>query len=143
MRCYVVNCEGYIPPPLALGGCGEKSISDSIELTKWKYLNSAIHLGGLAKTTVDALIARGSKLPRQSKHLTCYTDSLHQWAAQIGLTITQHVSSPPPSQLQQIRDILSTPFSAPIQIYGDGSSTTASSISLLIPLISVLRSANQ
>jgi hypothetical protein len=112
--------QALIYTPTALGAYGEKSISDSIQQTKWKYLNSAIHLGGLAKTTTDSLIARGSKLPRLPTHLT---DSLHQWAAQIGLTLTQHVSSPLPPQLQQIREILSTPSSTPIQIYGDGSFT--------------------
>ncbi len=51
--------------PDALGGCEAKSISDSIQLTKWKYLHSAIHLGDLAKATTNALLTRGSIIPRQ------------------------------------------------------------------------------
>jgi hypothetical protein len=57
---------------------------------------SAIHLGGLAKATANALIARDSIIPRKSTNLTCYTDSLQQWAAQFGLTLHQHVASPVP-----------------------------------------------
>lgn len=86
--------QALIYTPVALGGCEEKSISDSIQLTKWKYFHSAIHLGGLAKSTANALIARGSTTPRRFSTLTCYTDSLLQWAAQIGLSLHQHVSPP-------------------------------------------------
>ncbi len=115
--------QALIYAPTALGGCGAKSISDSIQLTKWKYLHSAIHLGGLAKATANALLTRGSITPRQSSNLTCYTDSLLQWAAQFGLTLHQHLSSPAPPPIQQLRTLLTTQTTTPITIYGDGSYT--------------------
>jgi hypothetical protein len=107
--------------PIALGGCGAKSISDSIQLTKWKYLHSSIHLGGLAQATADALITRGSTTPRQQTTHTCYTDSLLQWAAQIGLTLHPHTSTPSPPLIQLLRNKLARPSPSPIIIYGDGS----------------------
>jgi hypothetical protein len=115
--------QALIYTPVALGGCGGKSISDSIQLTKWKYLHSSIHLGGLAKSTANDLLLRGSTTPRSSSRHTCYTDSLLQWATQIGLSLHRHISSPAAPQIQNLRALLAEPSLSPIQIFGDGSFT--------------------
>ncbi len=72
----------------------EKSISDSIQLTNWKYLHSSIHLGGLAQSTANDMLMRGSTTPRSSSRHTCYTDSLLQWATQIGLSLPSTSPNP-------------------------------------------------
>ncbi len=52
---------------------------------------------------------QGLNDPRKSSNLTCYTDSLLKWSGQIGLSLQQHVSTPAPSQIHILRNLLVTP----------------------------------
>ncbi len=68
------------------------------------------------KCYTNALLTSGSTTPRHSSRLTCYTDSLLQWSATIGLSLHQHVAIPAPPQIPILRALLEAPTSTPIQI---------------------------